>query len=260
MSLNSHDEAHLFMPTPFTHLEIANRLLCDPLIPEAMCTAFRTYEPAFLLGIICADAKVPRKDREWTHFYVYTRPLDEHPWRLMMAKYPNLMHPLSPEHRVFVAAYVAHLATDEHWSRYMLKPHFGDSEWGNSIQWRFFVLNLLMITLDERDLRTLTREQAQIMKRCQPHQWLSFIPDEVLFDWRDFVGNQIPDASRTLHVLGERVNKTPEELRFLLDTPTKMHSYLWDYVPQSVLAQIEKDMYTFTREQLMVYWGETEGS
>ena len=248
------------MPTPFTHLEIANRLLCDLSIPEAMRTAFRTYEPAFLLGIICADAKVPRKDREWTHFYAYTRPMDEHPWRTMMEKYPALMHPMNPEHRVFIAAYVAHLATDEHWSRYMLKPHFGDAEWGNNIRWRFFVLNLLMIHLDERDLRTLNYEQAQIMKHCQPQGWLPFIPDDVLVGWRDFVGNQIPDASRTLEVLSERVDKTVDELRILVDSPTKMQSYLWNNVPRETLAEIEKDMYGFTREQLIVYWQETEGS
>ncbi len=247
------------MPTPFTHLEIANRLLCDPLIPDELRTAFRTYEPAYLLGIICADAKVPRKDREWTHFYAYTRPMEEHPWRTMMDTYPLLMHPRGPEHRVFVAAYVAHLAMDEYWSRHMLKPHFGESEWGNSIHWRFFVLNLLMIHLDERDLRTLAREQAQIMKQCQPVNWLPFIPDDVLVGWRDFVGDQIPDASRTLEVLSQRVDKTPEELRLLVDSPKKMQSYLWDNVPQSVLAHIEKEMYVFTCEQLLVYWGETEG-
>jgi hypothetical protein len=168
------------------------------------------------------------------------------------------MHPLNLEHRVFVAAYVAHLATDEHWSRYMLKPHFGDSEWGNNIRWRFFVLNLLMITLDERDLRTLTYEQAQVMKRCRPQEWLPFIPDDILVEWRDFVGNQIPDASLTLEVLSERVDKTVEELRILVDTPTKMQSYLWNNVPRETLAQIEKDMYTFTREQLIAYWEETE--
>lgn len=247
------------MPTPFTHLEIANRLLCDPQLPEAMQTAFRTYEPAFLLGIICADAKVPRKDREWTHFYSYTRPMDDHPWRTMMVQYPALMTPMSPEHRVFVAAYVAHLATDEHWSRYMLKPHFGDATWGNNIRWRFFVLNLLMITLDERDLRTLTFDQAQVMKRCHPQDWLPFIPDNVLVEWRDFVGNQIPDASLSLEILSERVDKTVEELRILVDSPTKMQSYLWSNVSRETVAEIEIGMYTFTREQLIEYWEETEG-
>jgi hypothetical protein len=246
------------MPTPFTHLEIASRLLCDPLIPEGMRKAFHTYEPTFLLGSICADAKVPRKDREWTHFYVYTRAIEEHPWRLMTKKYPSLMEPLDEEHRVFVAAYVAHLATDEYWSIHMLKPHFGDAEWGNNIRWRFFVLNLLMIYLDERDLRTLTSDQAQVMKRCKPRDWLPFIPDNVLMEWRDFVGNQIPDASLTLEVLSERVDKTVEELRFLVDSPAKMTAYLWKNVSPEALAEIEKGMYDFTREQLIVYWNETQ--
>jgi hypothetical protein len=246
------------MPTPFTHLEVANRLLCDPLIPEEIRTAFRTYEPAFLLGSICADAKVFGKDREDTHFYSYIRPITAHPWRVMMEKNPALMHPFNEEHRVFIAAYVAHLAADEHWSLHMLKPHFGDAEWGNNIRWRFFVLNLLMITIDERDLRTLTAEQAQVMKRCEPQTWLPFIPDQTLVEWRDFVADQIPDDSRTLEVLGERVGKTPEELRFLVDSPAKMTSHLWNHVPKAALAQIETEMYAFTRSQLMIFWEETK--
>src|SRR5690349_17524253 len=106
------------MPTPFTHLHIANDLDADPILPDSLKTLINANYGAYLLGSICADAtSTGIADRETTHFYRYDKPIVEPPWRVMMAMHPTLCTPKSPAHEAFIAGYVAHLAADEYWSR-----------------------------------------------------------------------------------------------------------------------------------------------
>jgi hypothetical protein len=247
------------MPTPFTHLEIATRLHDDKSLPPSARDFIQAEYAAFLPGTTCADARPePGADREVTHFYRYDKPMIDHPWRVMLATYPALAKPQTPSHRAFIAGYVAHLATDEYWSRYMLKPHFAEAAWGSDMRWRFFVLHLLLIYMDERDLKALTPALARLSQQSIPENWLPFMRDEVICGWRDDVAEQIIGRSKTLDILGGRVKKEPEELRVLLDNPETMQSYLWDNIPLAALAQIEGEMYAFSREQMLIYLSETE--
>jgi hypothetical protein len=247
------------MPTPFTHLEIATRLYDDPALTQPARDLMHAEYAAFLPGTTCADAKPePGADREVTHFYRYDKPMIDHPWRVMLATYPALAQPQTAAHRAFIAGYVAHLAADEYWSRYMLKPHFAESSWGTDLRWRFFVLHLLLIYMDERDLKTLTPALARTSQQSIPDIWLPFMRDEVICDWRDDVAEQIVGNSKTLDILGSRVKKTPDELRVLLDAPETMQAYLWDHIPLTELARIESEMYAFSREQMLIYVAETQ--
>ncbi|MCU0512569.1 MAG: zinc dependent phospholipase C family protein [Anaerolineae bacterium] len=242
------------MPTPFTHLEIAVRLLHDPALNAPAHRLIDGEYAAFLLGSICADARPsPRADREVTHFYRYDRPMVEHPWRVMLAQHPALARPATPAAQAFIAGYVAHLATDEYWSRYMLAPHFAGGTWGHSLQWRFFVLHLLLIFMDERDLKTLTAALAHTLQQAAPQHWLPFMSDAVLCDWRDLIAQQITGDSLTLEIFGGRIFTPPAQLRQMLDSPEVMHEHLWAHITPALLHTVEADMYAFSREQLLCY-------
>ncbi|MGB1285602.1 MAG: hypothetical protein ACPG7F_03625 [Aggregatilineales bacterium] len=246
------------MPTPFTHLNIAQKLENDPQIPENIRQLLKTCHPAYLAGSIVADAKpTPESDRDVTHFYRYDRPMADHPWRVMMQQNPSLMTPDSPAHRVFIAAYVAHLAADEYWSKYMLKPHFAEGDWGEDIRDRFFVLHLLLIHMDERDLNQLPIDYAETLPQVNPTAWMPFLPDTCINEWCDFVALQIPDKSETLHIFGTRVKTAPEKLRAMVDDVGLMQIRLWQYLPQTTLADLEAKIYDFAREQMLVYLDET---
>lgn len=246
------------MPTPFTHLAIANRLLEDASLSETARALLHAQRPAFLLGSVAADARIsPTSQREDTHFYHYTQRIQDHPWRVMLARYPSLATPRDDAHRAFVAGYVAHLATDEYWSLHMLEPHFARGTWGDSIQARFFVLHLLLIAMDERDLAAIDRQQAHTLAACQPHNWLPFMPDEVLCEWNAFIAQQLLGESETLRIFGERVRHTPAELRALLDDPAYMQNALWQHITPDLLTSHEAGMYAFSLAQLEAYLAET---
>lgn len=234
---------------------MAQNLLNDPHVPAACRALLRAERSAFLLGSIAADARVSSGlKRADTHFYRYDEPLRDRAWRVMLAAYPTLHPARSAAHRAFLAGYVAHLSMDEFWTEQMMRTHFVEREWGIDRNFRFFMLHILLIYMDERDYTRLESWQPADLRAAQPDQWLPFIGDYDLIAWRDFIAEQLSGASQTLTVFGERIRKTPADFRAVLDQPEQMQMHLWQHVSPALLADTESAMHQFAREQMVVYW------
>lgn len=245
------------MPTPFTHLNFTQRLLQDDAIPSHYRDLLSEYLPAFQLGSIVADARVSSGvGREVTHFYSYEHPILDHPWRVMLHDHPSLKLPQSEAHQVFLTGYVAHLATDEAWALKMVRPNFAMREWVDVDRHdKFFALHLLLTYMDERDEMQLEQWQADTLSQCHPADWLPFMDDTVLCDWRDLIVNQIkPEgSSQTLPIFSKRLQLAIEFIRETLDNPDIMTHRLWQHIPKALLEMVELQMYEFTRDQLCIY-------
>ena len=248
------------MPTPFTHLRIAQRLLHDDCLSPKCRDLIQRQLPAFQLGSIVADARVANgMQREETHFYAYGEPIVEAPWRLMLRQHSALEAARDEAHFAFIAGYVAHLAADEAWARKMVRPRFWGREWqGATRRDKFFALHLILTVMDERDEPLLEAWQADSLASCAPKEWLPFLPDEVLRNWRDLVASQIQPGgkSQTLAIFGKRLGCEPAEIRATLDDAARMQRCLWRHVPREALAQVERQVYAYAREQLAVYVNE----
>ncbi len=249
------------MPTPFTHLKIAQDLLVDAALPALYRNLLLRQRPAFQLGSIAADARVASGDgREVTHFYAYGQPTVERPWRLMLRQHPQLQSAADEAHLAFLAGYVAHLAADEAWALKMVRPHFWGKEWaGVERRDKFFALHLILTVMDERDEAALAGWQAASLRRAQPQRWLPFMPDAILSQWRDLVARQLEPAgeSLTLEIFAQRLKLGPALVREVLDDETAMQSRLWRFIPQSLLDAVARLCYVFARDQLAVYLTET---
>ncbi len=229
----------------------------DNDVPEAVRLALTAERSAFLLGNIAADARVNSGiKRADTHFYTYDEPLRDHAWRVMLARHPVLQTAISPDQRAFLAGYVAHLAMDEVWMLDLLRDYFFDAQWRDH-KFRFLMLHILLTRIDERDNALLEAWHAPTLQAAQPADWLPFMSTADLMAWRDFIHLQLVSGSQTLAVLGKRVNKTPDEFRAILDSPERLQADLWDHVPPAIVEQVETRMYTFAREQLLIYWRES---
>jgi hypothetical protein len=246
------------MPTPFTHLRTAQMLLRDPQIPPVFGSLLDSQRSAFLLGSVAADARVNSGLRRAdTHFYHYDQPMSDHPWRVMMSLYPALQTPHDAAQQAFLAGYVAHLSMDEVWTNDMLYTHFFAGEWGADRRFRFFMLHILLIYMDERDYALLEDWQANTLFAARPVDWLPFMTDYDLMDWRDFIAAQVAGESQTLTVLGERTQRPPQDFRAVLDSPQRMQADLWNNIPFDVFQRVEQQMYTFARDQMIVYLEES---
>lgn len=244
------------MPTPFTHLEIAQRLVADEHLSPVIRDALQTDIGAFLLGSIAADARVNAgTDRAETHFYTYTKPIEHPPYQIMLERYPTLNHPTTSAHQAFIMGYIAHLCVDEYWAIHMSSPHFYLREW-EAPQERYYMLHIILIYMDERDYSHLAEWQASALQSAKPQDWLPFMSDDVLQGWQDLIYQQIdaPNKSRTLEIFGGRIQKTPEELREILDIPETLHQRLWQHIPLATLGDVEAGMYAYAREQIALYW------
>jgi hypothetical protein len=171
----------------------------------------------------------------------------------MFRQHPSLLHPKSASHHAFLMGYVAHLAADEYWSRHMLGPIFANGEWGDDMRDRFFVLHLLLIWMDERDEDRLPLETASLLRQCFPNDWLPFLPDGGICDWRDFLADQLEGDSETLTIFGGRIRTEPRVLRAMLDDNALMQERLWENVTPAMLHTLESDLYDFSREQMEIY-------
>src|SRR5690606_11612779 len=122
--------------------------------------------------------------------------------------------------------------------------------------YKIVLLHVLLIRMDERDRPLLGAWQAETLNAAHPQTWLPFISDAHLCNWRDLIYQQIkPDGqSQTLDIFGARIQKTPSDLRAILDSPATLARDLWSHVPQSEFERIESAMYEDALEQLCLYW------
>ncbi len=245
------------MPTPFTHLRIAQRLLVDERLAPRYRELLEHQRPAFQLGGIVADARVASGlSREKTHFYAYGAPITERPWRQMLRQHPALGQARDDAHLAFLAGYVAHLAADEAWALKMVRPHFWGRDWPGVDRWnKFFALHLILTVMDERDEPLLQDWQAGSLARSEPKAWLPFMGDETLRGWRDMVARQIAPGgvSQTLSIFALRLKRDPTALRATLDDSARLEEVLWRHIPKTLLAEVERQAYAHSRDQLTVY-------
>lgn len=243
------------MPTPFMHLAAAQRLLADRAVPAKQRRLLNAHSGAYLLGSVVADAHgLAGLRRDESHFYSFDQPMEDHPWRVMLARYPALKAARDPDWRAFLAGYAMHLSMDEIWSLNMTGPEFADRSWAPRAQ-RFVMLHILLIALDERDRALLSPSLSDALGAARPQCWLPFLSDDILRQWDSLIYQQIipGGVSETLEIYGARIGKTPAELRAILDSPQQMQADLWSNVTPETTTRVEAQMYDHARQQMVAY-------
>ncbi|MCY3945452.1 MAG: zinc dependent phospholipase C family protein [Anaerolineaceae bacterium] len=240
------------MPTPFTHMAAAQRLLADPVLPESVRNRLALELPAFLLGSIAADATRLHAPgtREDTHFYRYDEAIDEQPWRRMLERHPVLLQPRDEAQRIFLAGYVAHLGMDEIWTREIMWPLMKGISDVNERRRRALAITLLMTRCDERDYVAIDESSVHALGLAQPRAWLPFLSDADLVTMRDLILCQLRERSQTLDILSRRWGLTPQDFRTTLDDPARFAAEVLSWIPERQLLQVERNMDLCMRARL----------
>ena len=246
------------MPTPFMHLAFAQRVSVDEMLPSVARELITEEWGAFLLGNIAPDARVSSGiHRADTHFFEYEPVIAIPPATVMLTRFPELARASvnSEARAVFVAGYAAHLAMDEIWCIELLFPHFM-RPWDDQFS-SFRMLHMLLGYLDERDYQSLPMAvQHAALSVATPDDWLPFIPDSALIEWRNLIAGQMPPAgiSQTLEILSQRIRSSADDMRSFITDPEKMALHLWRNVPSGVVEAVETSMYTHARTTLIEYF------
>ena len=248
------------MPTPFTHLAAARRLLASPALPQHKQERLQAELPAFLLGNIAADATRLHAPgtRQDTHFYHYNEPMRGHPWRLMLQQHPALQQPHDEAQRIFLAGYVAHLAMDEIWTQQVMWPLLQLASDPAERRRRALAMTILMTRCDERDYGRIDAALIEALARARPASWLPFLNDADLVTMRDLILRQLRGSSETLAILSKRWGLTPQDFRATLDEPQALEREVWVWITREQLAEVEQNMDAWMLAQVQDWLNEQD--
>lgn len=239
-------------------MAFAQRVIDDPALAPYR-ELIQSQWGAFLLGNIAPDARVSSGIRRAdTHFFEYGPVIDPPALQAMLQTFPALVQVMPDAQKAFLAGYTAHLAMDEVWCTDMLYPHFTKLWDGNFSS--FTMLHVCLGWLDARDRATLPESQYPALASATPSEWLPFIPDAALVEWRDVVASQIAPGgkSRSLEILGQRVKMNEAELREFIESEKAMNDYLWHNIPHSVIEANDQHMYEAARANILTYLSPTK--
>ncbi len=250
------------MPTPFSHLRFAYRLLEGADLIPALGQALPAQLPAFLLGNVAPDLQtVSGQARETTHFFSVpardhtsgeVRLFEQHP-----ALAPAGALPLPQA--MFLSGYLAHLVLDEVWIETIFEPCFGaHARWG-TLPERLYLHNALRSHIDEQDRRQLPLSTAACLHTAQPQRWLPFAGDATLLHWRDLLAEQLAPGrpARTVEMFAKRMGTDPRALAALLASPEAMQRRVFARLPSGQLERYVAEAQVRCLRVLHAYWDES---
>jgi len=226
------------MPTPFMHLDIAEKIqqMAVRNGHGRLADYLRVEWPAFYLGSVAPDinaiSEIRRAD---THFYTLPPVPENDAVSEMLAQFPELAEPESMDEAraIFVSAYSAHLMLDLIWLRQIVVPFFFEAEHLGSPEQRRLTHFILLAYLDDLALNALPDTAATTLSQATPCHWLPFITDGQLRRWRDMLVAQLQPAApvRTVEIYAGRLNMTPEAFAAALHDPDWMEEQVFDKLP-----------------------------
>jgi hypothetical protein len=196
---------------------------------------------AFLLGNTAPDVQVVSgQERQATHFFkVPIRPGSPLPWTRLLTVYPALAYPavLPGAQASFLAGYLCHLQADWSWIRLIFSPVFGpECSWGTFPE-RLYLHNVLRSYLDMQVMPELPARTAGRLRHTHPKNWLPFVEDRHLLEWRDYLAQQLEPgaAAQTVEVFAARQGISPTEFYQLLESEERMDQQVFSHLPRHVL-------------------------
>jgi hypothetical protein len=248
------------MPTPVQHLVLAQRLLGDATLPEAIRDRLQAQRGAFLFGNTAPDVQtVSGQLREATHFFIIPWLRVPKPHKAMFELYPYLGFPgkRPADHAAFIAGYICHLWLDVLWVRDIYLKSFGPyAHWGANLRERHVYHNILRAWCDRHDQSQLSGTLGAALSSANPIEWLPFTADHYLLQWRDGLVAQLqPGANiRTVEVFAERGGVPPEKFQQVLDSPEEMAAHIFTHASPDKIEKFYRDGYEQMAELIVEYF------
>ena len=197
----------------------------------------------FLFGHTAPDVQVVSgQARQETHFF--STPLrsgQPEAVEVMLGAYSQLAfsYQMPAAQAAFLAGYLCHLQADWLWVRQIFDPIFGSkANWGR-IADRLYIHNVLRAYQDRSILAQLQGDAGVCLEAAVPDQWLPFVEDRYLFQWRDYLHPQLrPKAVvQTVEVFSARQGIPAESYYNLLDSQERMKNEVFIHLsPQQMEA------------------------
>ncbi len=212
-----------------------------------------------MLGNTAPDVQVlSSQRREATHFFsVPIQSNRQVPWDRLLHEYPGFTHPadLSPNSAAFIAGYLCHLQADWIWIINIFQPIFGPDQSWETFSKRLYLHNVLRAYLDVKVLEDLPADVPKKLHLTCPNNWVPFIQDKLLLEWRDFLCDQLRPGEeiRTVDVFASRQGIDPEEFHSLLHSEERMDRDIFTHMTRQELESYRERLITSNIELLDQY-------
>ena len=233
------------MPTPFMHLDYAERIVRNRSIPNSTVELLKANWPAFYLGSIAADYQsICDVPREVTHFYPVPLLPEHDALATLFEKNRALsdVEQLSAETMTFIAAYLAHLHFDLVWYRQIMLPFFAFNPLFEGVERRerFTVHNILLTYLDRQALSALPDSAENSLAAATCPTKIDFINPEQLDRFRSQVAGQLlPGAPIiTVQLYADRMGISASEFGQHLADSSWMQTEVFDRIPLNQVLDI----------------------
>lgn len=228
------------MPTPFMHLDYAERMLVHPELSDPVREVFKDNLPLFYLGSVVADINnISDVARSTTHFHSLPLTKDQFPVgaERMMLNYPQLnsAEKLSIPEAVYVAGYAVHLLMDMVWLRRIIVKFFVYNEAWEDVDRtrRFLGSTLLLAYLTDESLKVLPPNAWNVLDSAEPPPTIiPWLPLDAVIDWQAVVASQIKPGGKiqTDEIYGKRMGVTPQQFRGYLEDDQWLEEELFSRV------------------------------
>lgn len=248
------------MPNAQTHLVSACTILENVTSAGTIpWMASGIARSSFLLGAISPDVRaVSGHSREATHFLRIPPPDDRAAPEVMLAQWPELQDTTSLERdrAAFVAGYMTHLVMDQAWVEMIVMPGLfvKGVAWGTDHpNWRLY--SILMTYLEYRAAACLPEHAVPCLIRANPHDWLPFIKDKHLVQWRDHVAQVIQKGgARVISRMFAYSNRLePKALEAIVTSEKRMSAEAYPVIPRKNLITFEVEATRRSQEAVMCY-------
>jgi hypothetical protein len=201
--------------------------------------------PAFLLGNTAPDTcTLGGQPRPSTHFFEVPIKDSRPATKQLLEQHPQLerFSQLKPDHAAFLSGYLAHLAVDKAWVRYIFEPVYGLRASWLTFHQRLVDHNLLRAHLDQRYRRQLPNDLAAVLRDAEPNTWLPFTPDSTLRRWRDHLADQLEPgaASYTVAVFAERLGIKAESFATRLQSKEDLERSIFRHISKRRLEAFHR--------------------
>jgi len=229
-------------------------------LPEGVRSLLAKQRGEFLFGNTAPDVQViSGQTRQSTHFFdLPIRKELPPPWEAFFANYPFFAQPgsLSSGQAAFLAGYLCHLQADWLWIREIFGPVFGlKSHWSN-FSHRLYLHNVLRAYLDRQILPGLNGDVGASLGLVAVKNWLPFVIDDHLQQWRDFLAGQLHPGAyvKTIDVFATRQGLSPQAYHQLLSSEERMDQEVFSRLPRQALVayrqQLEEENLRLLRNYL----------
>jgi hypothetical protein len=236
----------LLVPTPFYHLWLTEDLLQHSDLPAEIHELLEQQRAAFLLGNTAPDVQtISGQPRLATHFFsLPILPGSPYAWQAMLASYPLLAQPdrLPAPQAAFLAGYLCHLQADWYWITDIFAPVFGSGAKWLAFKQRLYLHNVLRAHLDRHIFSDLTPATGDYLSHALPQDWLPFVEDRHLCQWRDWLAEQLcPGCEpQTVTVFAARHGLPEEDFNLLLASEERLEEEIFSHLPRGRLEDYRK--------------------